>query len=190
MLLPGSRSLASSLPLLLLKTDIQTRRKEQERVAGAPGPLPACSQGWPPGDCDPDPSASTLHFTQGAELRNRLQIYCGFFSRSIRHGQPSIVVAGTPGGGTRAADPPSPLLLPGGRREGTGGSPFYPAPGGVARGRRTRRQKCKGDCVESARKNRRADVPIGNVGWTRGLHIPVPLGNLAAWPGCLYVQGQ
>lgn len=51
-------------------------------MAGAPGPLPACSQGWPPGDCDPDPSASTLHFTQGAELRNRLQIYCSFFSRS------------------------------------------------------------------------------------------------------------
>lgn len=38
MLLPGTRSLASSLPWLLLKTDIQTRRKERESAAGAPGP--------------------------------------------------------------------------------------------------------------------------------------------------------
>lgn len=87
MLLPGTRFLASSLPLLLLKTDIQTRRKELERAADAPGPLPACSQGRPPGDSDPAPSASTLHFTPGAEWRKRLQIYCSFFSQDQEVGR-------------------------------------------------------------------------------------------------------
>ena len=65
MLLRGSRS-----PWLLLKTDTQTRRKEQERVAGAPGPLPACSQRWPPGDCDPAPS--TLHFILHQERNSEI----------------------------------------------------------------------------------------------------------------------
>lgn len=81
MLLPGTRSLASSLPWLLLKTDIQTRRKERESAAGAPGP-PRLQPGRPPGDSDPAPSASTLHPTPGAEFGNRLQIYGSFFSRS------------------------------------------------------------------------------------------------------------
>lgn len=48
MLLPGTRSLASSLPLLLLKTDIQTRRKEREKARrlalGSWGGAPPCLQ--------------------------------------------------------------------------------------------------------------------------------------------------
>lgn len=45
MLLPVTRSLESSLPLLLLKTDTQTRQKERERAAGAPGPPPRLQPG-------------------------------------------------------------------------------------------------------------------------------------------------
>lgn len=60
MLLSGTRSLASSLPLLLLKTDIQTRQKEQERVAGAPAPSPPAARGGRPGTAtQPRPH---LHF--------------------------------------------------------------------------------------------------------------------------------
>lgn len=84
MLLPGTQPLPSKLPLLLLKTDIQTRRKERERAAGAPGPLPACSQGPPPGDSDPAPSASTLHFTPGAKLRDRTPDLLQFFLKTRR----------------------------------------------------------------------------------------------------------
>lgn len=87
MLLPGTQPLPSKLPLLLLKTDIQTRRKERERAAGAPGPLPARSQGPPPGDSDPAPSASTLHFTPGAKLRDRTPDLLQFFSQDQEVGR-------------------------------------------------------------------------------------------------------
>lgn len=48
MLLPGTRSLASRLPLLLLKTDIQTRQKEREKAAAlrAPSPPAARAAAW------------------------------------------------------------------------------------------------------------------------------------------------
>ena len=39
-------------------------------MAGAPGPLPACSQRWPPGDCDPAPS--TLHFILHQERNSEI----------------------------------------------------------------------------------------------------------------------